>query len=285
MGGPTVDNYAVSGAQLLERWSGAADEPLWKAVFEDGARYVPQRGRAGDHLIEYATRPAFHLSDDRLILSCVDPHTQAADWQRTLADTGSVERCAAPRRRPLARECSRGAHRGSRCRGHAGPARAPSRRQLALDGWPLVTDDILAVERRGARIITYPGPSLVNLSLGLRPQLAPEALGEVLATFRSPASLEAPVLVRNVSEGELPLAAVVLLKRAGRQAARVARLSATTLDLAAHTLAFRKMAGAPRRRFEAVRDIVERVPLFLYRGRRRGASDGARRSAALRATQ
>jgi hypothetical protein len=261
-GAPTIDICAVSGSELLERWSGPAGDSLWQTMFGDGARYVLQHGQAGDHLIEYASLPAFHLTADGLILSCVDPLTQPASWQRTLTDSvlwtvallhGAVLLHAS------AVEAPGGAIAIAAAQGSGKSSLAA---QLALEGWPLVTDDILAFERRGEQIVAHPGPNLMNLPQSLGSKLAPEGLGEVLATFRSPASSEDWVLVRDFSEGELPLAAVVLLKRAGNQPVRVVRVSPTTLDVTPHTLAFRGMAGAQRRRFEAVSDLVERVPVF-----------------------
>ena len=261
-GAPTIDIRAVSSTDLFERWSGPDGDPLWQTVFDDGLRYVLQRGRERDHLIEYAGRPAFHLAPDGLILSCVDPLTQPVGWQRTLTDSvlwtvallhGSVLLHASAVEGPGGAVAIAAAQ---------GSGKSSLAAQLALEGWPLVTDDILAFERRGEQIVAHPGPNLMNLSPSIGSTLAPEGLGEVLATFRSPASSEDWVLVRDFSEGELPLAAVVLLKRAGNEPARVVRVSPTTLDLTPHALAFRGMAGAQRRRFEAVSDLVERVPVF-----------------------
>jgi hypothetical protein len=261
-GAPIVDVLAVSEEQLLERWSGAAGEPLWQTIFEDGAGYVVQDGAAGDHLIEYADRPAFHLSADGLSLSCVDPPAQSAAWQRTLTDSvlwsvallhGAVLLHASAVEGPGGAVAIVAAQGG----GKSSLAAA-----LALEGWPLATDDILAFERRGEQIVAHPGPNLMNVSRKLGSKLPADALGEVLATFTNAAASEDWVLVRRFSNGELPLAAVVLLKRAGSQAATITRIAATTLDVTPHTLAFRKMAGSPRRRFEAVSDLVERVPVF-----------------------
>ena len=261
-GAPTIDIRAVSGVQLLERWSGPVGDPLWRTIFEDGAAYVLRSGREGDHLIEYGGQPAFHLSADGVALSCADPAGQPADWRRTLTDSvlwtvallhGAVLLHASAVEGPggaIAIVAAQGSGKSSLAA------------QLALDGWPFVTDDILAFERRGEQVIAHPGPNLMNLSEDLPSALAPEALGEVLATFRSASGSEAWVLVRHFCERELPLAAVVLLKRAGSQAARFTRLSATTLDITAHTLAFRERTGARQRRFEAVSDLVERVPVF-----------------------
>jgi hypothetical protein len=261
-GAPTVDVCAASGAQLLERWSGPVGNSLWQTVFEDGASYVVQPGRAGDHLIEYAGRADFHVSADGLTLTCADPLTQPASWRRTLTDSvlwtvallhGAVLLHASAVEGPGGAVAIVAAQ---------GSGKSSLASQLTVEGWPLVTDDILAFERRGEQIIGHPGPSLMNVSQSPGSTLSPDALGEVLATFRSPATPEAWVLVRRFSEGELPLGAIVLLKRAGNQAARIARLSATTLDLAPHTLAFAKLPGAQARRFEAVSDLVERVPVF-----------------------
>ena len=261
-GAATIDVRAVADAQLLERWSGPVGDPLWHTTFDDGARYVLQAGRDGDHLIEYADQAAFHLSTDGLVLSCAEPLTQPARWQRTLTD--SVLWTVALLRGGVVLHASavEGPDGAVAIAAAQGSGKSALAAQLAFEGWPLVTDDILAFERRGEQIVAHPGPNLMNLSQTPGSELAPEALGEVLATFRSGSSSEAWVLVRRFCESELPLAAVVLLKRGGDQPARIARMSATTLDVTPHTLAFRALAGAQRRRFEAVGDLVEQVPVF-----------------------
>lgn len=261
-GAPVVALRAVSDTELLERWSGPAGDPLWQTIFEDSAAFVLRAGAAGDHLIEYAGRPAFLLSANGLDLWCANPLHQPASWQRTLTDSvlwtvallnGAVLLHASAVEGPSGAVAIVAAQ---------GSGKSSLAAQLALDGWRFVTDDILAVERRRELIIAHPGPNLMNLSREFGSQLAPEAFGEVLATFRSGDSSEAWVLVRRFSEGELPLAAVVLLRREGTQGATVSRLPATVLDLTVHALALRGVEGSLRRRFETVGDLVERVPVF-----------------------
>ena len=261
-GAPTIDIRAVSTPQLLERWSGPSGDPLWQTTFEGGARYVVQPGRDGDHLIEYAGRPAFHLSADGLNLSCADPLTQPASWQRTLTDSVLWTVALLHGAVLLHASAVEGPDGAVAIVAAQGSGKSSLAAQLALDGWPLVTDDILAVERRGEQIVAHPGPNLMNISQDPGIQVTPEALGEVLATFDNHSSREAWVLVRRFSEGDLPLAAVVLLKRGGNGPASVSRLPATTLDVTPYSLAFRRMPGAQRRRFEAISDLVERVAVF-----------------------
>jgi len=259
---PTIDVRAASATELLARWSGPAGDALWQTTFEDGADYRVQPGRDGDHLIDYAGRPAFHLSADGLSLSCADPLTQPPGWQRTLTDSVLWTVVLLHGRVLLHASAVEGPDGAVAIVAAQGSGKSSLAAQLAAEGWPFVTDDVLAFERRGEEIIAHPGPNLMNLSQSVGPGLAPETIGEVLATFGGPASAESWVLVRDFSEGELPLAAVVLLKRTGSQVARVERLSATTLNITPHALVFGNMEGASRRRFEAVSDLVERVPVF-----------------------
>lgn len=261
-GAATIDVRAVAGPQLLEHWSGPAGDPLWQTIFEDGAPYVLQPGRDSDHLIEYAGRAAFHLSANGLVLSCADPQIQPASWRRTLTDSVLWSVALLHGRTLLHASAVEGPSGAVAIVAAQGSGKSSLAAQLALDGWPLVTDDILAFERRGEQIIAHPGTNLMNLPEGHVSELVPNALGDVLATFRGTSASESWVLVRRFSDAALPLAAVVLLRRAGDRAARITRLSATALDIAPHTLAFRRMAGALRRRFEAVSDLVERVPVF-----------------------
>lgn len=261
-GAPTIAVRDVSTVELLELWSGPVGDPLWQTIFEDGARYLVQPGTSGDHLIEYAGRPAFHLSIDGLRLSCADAHGQPPSWQRTLTDSVLWTVALLHGATLLHASAVEGPNGAIAIVAAQGSGKSSLAAQLALEGWQFVTDDILAFERREEAIIAHPGPNLMNLSRRLDSQLPPESLGDVLATFPSQGFSEAWVRVRCYSAAELPLAAVILLKRAGTEPARLKPLAATTVDVTAHTLAFRKVEGAQRRRFEAVSDLVERVPVF-----------------------
>ena len=263
-GAPAIELRAASASDVHARWSGDG-ETVWETKFGE-ARYALTRGRAGDHLIEYAGVVAFHLSPEGLDLACVDPATQTADWERTLLDTvlwsvallhgGQLMHASAV-------ESPGGAVALIAAQG-AGKSTLAA--QLASEGWPLVTDDILAFERRGEQIVAHPGPNLMNLAPAVTDGVSPESLGTVLASFPDGASTESWVLVRHYSQGELPLAAVMLLRRSAGGAPRVARAESAAIDVIAHTLAFRSIPGAMRRRFDAVGDLVERVPVFCVEG-------------------
>ena len=121
----------------------------------------------------------------------------------------------------------------------------------------------------------------MNLSrAGSTPQPDRQAR-RVLATFPARASPEAWVRVRRYSASELPLAAVIVLRRAGTgrlgssaSGGDDGRRQSRTRSRSARS------TGAQRRRFEAVGDLVERVPVFCLLGGSQGPTVRARRNAA-----
>ena len=259
-GTPLVDVCAVGQDELLDRWSGGALATVWETVL-DGAGYRLTRGGAGDHLFEYPSRAAFHLTADGLSLACSDPGTKTADWRRTLTDTVLWSVALLHGRSLLHASAVAGPDGVVAIAAARGGGKSSVAAALALGGWPLVTDDILAFEACGERVIVSPGPALMNLAAAPDSVPDPAALGDILDVFGGEECPEAWVRVHGCASAELPLAAVVLPVRSA-SAGLLARRSAAPLTLVAHTLAFRSMDGALRHRFEAVGDLVERIPVF-----------------------
>ncbi len=257
-----VDIVEASRAQLLERFSAPVGEPLWQTVFEDGSAYAVQPGTAGDHLMRYRGAPAFHLSPDGRRLSCADPSTYDEEWRRTLLDTVLWSVALLHRAQLLHASAVDSPIGVVALVADQGSGKSSLAAQLAVDGWPLFTDDILAFERRGLGVTVHPGPALMNFPIRDEDPLSPVQLGEILARFPAADGEEAWIRVRTCSENERPLAAITLLRRGGSAPARVSRLAATPVDIRPHTLAFRDMPGAERRRFDAVSDLLERVPVL-----------------------
>jgi len=260
VGAPIVDVCAVYEDELLDRWSGGAVATIWETVL-DGAGFRLTRGRAGDHLFEYASRAAFHLSADGHSLACADPGMHAADWWRTLADTVLWSVALLHGRSLLHASAVAGPDGAVAIVGASGGGKSSVAAALALGGWPLVTDDILAFEARGEHVIVSPGPALMNLAAGPESIPDPAEMGDILAVFGGEECPEAWVRVHHCACAELPLTAVVVPVRSATTGP-IARLPAAPLTLVSHTLAFRSMDGALRHRFEAVGDLVERVPVF-----------------------
>jgi hypothetical protein len=259
-----IDVCEVAAEDPLTLFSGAVGEPLWQTIFEGGAAYSVQPGRAGDYLLFYAERPAFHLSTDGLRLSCADPRAQDGEWQRTLLDTVLWTVALLHRGQLLHASAVDSTAGVVAIVADQGSGKSSLAAQLMTDGWPFFTDDILAFEARGEDgVVVQPGPALMNFPVRANSlQSSPDSLGRILARFPGTPSEEAWIEVRTSSERERPLAAIVLLRRGDRTASQVSRVPATPVDIRPHTLGFRDLPGAERRRFEAVSDLVERVPVF-----------------------
>jgi hypothetical protein len=259
---PQIELRRASGDDMRELWSGASGPRIWWTIFEDGCDYTVWRGREGDHLVDYAGRPAFHLSRDGLVLSCAEPQPISSRWAQTLTDS-VLWTVALIRGRQLLHASAVQSPQGAvAVLAAQGGGKSSLTAQLVLDGWPFVTDDILAFERRDSQIVVHPGPNLMNLSVALEPALPAEALGDTLATFQSNGSTERWLLIRGCASTELPLRATVLLRRGAYAQTELSRITATSVDVIGHTLAFRRIEGAQQRRFEAVSDLAERVPVY-----------------------
>lgn len=247
-------------ALVCASFSGSSGAAVWRNVFPDGCVYTLDRGRGGDHLCTYGERASFHISADATTLLCAPADVEAAAWKRFLLDTILWTLCLI---RGLQALHASAVVRDGAISFSAGQGGGKSSLAIELRerGWPLLTDDILAVDRISGHAIAYPGPSLMNLSLiGPRAQTRTK-IGTRLAVFEEPEP-EAWTLLDDPAPAAAPLRAIVLMRpqRTGHPGLR--RLDPNVLHLLPHTIEGRGIAGFTRRRFDLFSEVVERVPVL-----------------------
>jgi hypothetical protein len=176
----------------------------------DGCRFSMGERAGGEIVFDYRPRALFHLSADHHVLRCAPAEGGDASWQRVLLDTvlwaisflrGLELVHASAVETPVgvvAFLAGRGAGKSS----------------LALEwlrrGGRLFSDDIVALEQVGERVLAHPGPPLMNLpTKGVLPD--PDGL-EPVAQIEG----ERWVHVKHHCRHPQPLAAIVLLERVGR---------------------------------------------------------------------
>jgi hypothetical protein len=256
---PMVSLRIVRPPDAAACWSGSTDDrPMWKTVIDDSPVRV-ERGAARDYQITYGERAVFWLSSDGRTLLCGADDPTDVHWQRFLLDTvlGSTSLLRGfEALHASAVEQPDGVVAFATITGGGKSSLAA---ELVRRGHPLFCDDILALKRRGDRVVGYPGPPLMNLPVGNGRQAIDE-LGDPLATFGD----EAWVAVRNASSGPRPLIAVCLLDRRPGLPSELVRLSVTPLHLLPHSLGF-ALPGRAETRFTMFGELAHGTPVFRLR--------------------
>lgn len=242
-------------AETLERRPVDMTEPVLWATRFDGLPFQVRSARDGSHRFSLGDRAAV-LDADAHVLLCGPGSDTDPVWQRVLLDT--VLYCC----RLLAGETLLHAAAVEREAGavaiaaSSGAGKSSLTLALMQRGARLLSDDVVAMEPRGDRMLASAGPPLMNV-----PAAAPMPVGaEVLATFDDERWVQLPPEAHTPHP--LALAAVVLLDRAGSQPPSLERLTATPTALLGHAIYFEHLSVAQRSRFDTFSRLVELVPVM-----------------------
>ncbi len=257
---PALALELVDATELASAWSGGDGSPAWHGLLGDGLELSAQRGAGGDLLFTYGARARFRLDPDERSLACA-PSRAGLEWQRVLLT--KVLACVSVLRGYEALHAS-AVDSPAGAVVIAGPSGA-GKTTLALElmrrGWPLLSDDVLALRAHGDTMHAHPGTphmNLVDSPSGPAPSFSPDELCDTLGTL----SGETWVAARAVPAVPRPLAGICLLARGA------------DLPLGAHALAPHPLALAPymlglfeddervRRRFALYADLASSTPLI-----------------------
>jgi hypothetical protein len=228
----------AAAAAVAERWSGL-EAIGWQGTI-DGAPFVVQRGVAGDHRFLHGappdsdgvptaeTRAIHHLSADAAVLRCAPSNPVDPSWWRVVLDSVLFTVALLQGYEAL----------------HAGAIAAPDGGTIAITaasgggkstllsellgrGLPLLADDVVVLEARGAETpLAHPAPPLMTVPAERVPMLVGAAgMPQAQLTPRAPrtiCTIEDEQWIAVPAHPEpLPLKALVVLDR--RPAAQLPR--------------------------------------------------------------
>jgi hypothetical protein len=259
-----LDLELATAEQVQASWSGCA-EIGWEAMI-DGARFVVEIGRAGDHRFVHGDRCAHHLSADRGRLLCVPgldtdserrPANSAPDgqllWWRVVLDSVLFTVALLAGREALHAGAVATPAGAVAITAAAGGGKSTLLNELLGRGLALLSDDVVVLqERANAAPLAHPGPPLMTA-----PSTLTASGGAVIASLGAENWVAMPVY-----PDALPLAALVILDRgAGRQTA-LQLIQAPLAPLLGSLLRFPHTSERERARFELAGALASHTPVW-----------------------
>lgn len=258
---PTLALELVTPAELTASWSTPDGPPLWRGRLGDGATLTIERGTDGDLLFTHGDLARHRLDPSGHVLECA-PRRPGLDWQRVL----------------LAKVLSSiSVMRGYEAL-HASAVESPwgvlaiaapsgmGKSTLALvlmqRGWPLVTDDVLALTTDAEGVHAYPGTPHMNVAPGSSDRIPLRDIGSSLAVLHS----ERWVAAHEVVSEPRPVHAVCLLERRRCMPLELRTLPANPLPLVPYMLGLPGDLERERHRFELYADLVASVTFMRLVG-------------------
>jgi hypothetical protein len=129
---------------------------------------------------------------------------------------------------------------------------------LMRRGWPLLTDDMLALVATAEGVLAYPGTPHMNVATTASEGPASEEIGATLGILEG----ERWIAAHDTARGARPVYAICLLERSPGLSLDVEVLAPNPLPLAPYMLGLLGDAERERRRFELYADLMGSVMLM-----------------------
>ena len=261
---------------IAECWSGIA-EIGWEGII-DGARFLVERGRAGDHRFVHGTEPerlqdwdgrqgqlpdgigaVHHLSADAALLRCAPARRDESLWWRVVLDSVLFTTALLRGYEALHAGALASSDGVIAITATTGGGKSTLVAELLGHGLTLMADDVLVLEssRPDDPPLAHPAPPLMTV---------PAVRMQTLARIGSPvpiASLGTECWVPvPVHPGPLPLIALVVLDRRSGVTTRMRRADSPLPALLRSLLRFPRTPERERARFEMAAAISAQVPIW-----------------------
>jgi hypothetical protein len=242
--------------ELADWWGDAADAvPLWTTRFPEGELVTVMKRGDSAQRIDYGEHARFGITPSGAGVLCAPSEMSDPRWRRFLLDT-VLWWISSLRGFFLLHACALAGSGGvAAFASTTGGGKTTLALELVRRGWRVLSDDVVALDRRAGRIYAHPAPAVMNAPAT---GVALEALGVPVATIGDEVWLE----VEAPEPAAQRLEAVVLYQRARGRPLRMERIAATPLDLAPHIWDARNDLERARERFDFVSDLVNAVALY-----------------------
>jgi hypothetical protein len=285
---PTLRLRSASPQAIAASWSGL-EAIGWEGTI-DGARFVVERGRAGDHRFVHGAHPAasgapaagtravHHLSPDAGVLQCAPSDPAEPSWWRVVLDSVLFTVALLQGYEALHAGAVATAEGVIAITAPMGGGKSTLLSELLTHGLTLMADDVLVLEppSMDAPPLAYPAPPLMTVPATRLPPLGETsaAPGEEGSVARGgPREAGPPEVISAVGEEcwipvpvhpqPLPLGALVVLNRSPGLATGLHRAARPLAMLMDSLLRFPRTRERERARFELAGAIAAHVPIWL----------------------
>jgi hypothetical protein len=273
---PALRLYLATAHTVAESWSGF-DEVGWGGVI-DGAPFVVERGRTGDHRFVHGADPSHahqvrrsnqsnptlavhHLSADATLLQCAPYQPESPSWWRLVLDSVLFTASLLHDYEALHAGAVATADGVIAISAMSGGGKSTLVGELLCRGLTLMADDVLVLQPRvGEAPIAYPAPPLMTIPQASLPRLRatfPQARAAAICSIGQEDWIAVPVFPTP-----LPLTALVLLDRRPGVSTVLRRSSQPLAALIGALLRFPRTRAREQVRFELAAAIAEHVAIW-----------------------
>jgi hypothetical protein len=254
---PSLALELVTQAQLATMWSGAQGPPAWRGRLGDGGDLTIERGVAGDLLFSDGDRACHRLHPSGRSLASAPQH-DGLGWQRVLL-TKVLSSISVMRGYEAMHASAVVSPWGALAiAAPTGMGKTTLALELMRRGWPLLSDDVLALAAAPDGVLAYPGTPHLNVASGSSKRAAYEQIGPTLALLAGERWVAADHTVREPH----PVRAICLLQRSPGLSLGLEALPPNPLSLAPYMLGLPDDTERERARFELYADLMGSVTLL-----------------------
>ena len=263
---PQLELDIATRASVLGDWDAGAAHTIWRGVIGDEHSLLVQRSVAGEHLFTYGEQALFRLDAAGERLLCA-PSEEGICWQRVLLTKVLANVSLIRGYEALHASAVESPVGAVVVLAPSGTGKTALALALARGGWPLLSDDVVALERAPAGVLAHPGTPHVNADLQTTAARGTRRLAAVLDVIDGELWLAA----RATTLGPCPVRAVCLLRRAPLLSLAVEPMPASPLALAPYMLGLSEDVDRARERFELYSELMGSAMLIKI-----SAGDGHR---------
>jgi len=258
-GGEPLELRRVDAHALASAWRESPGESLWRTKFPDGAIVSVEQGSEGEQRIAYGELAAFQIAADGHELRWAQTSNDDAAVQRFLLDTclwwtsmtlgfellhASAVRLANGELVAIA--------------GPTGAGKTSLAIELIRQGATPFADDVLAIRREDSRVVSHPGPALMNV-----PDAARTAVQDWTTPIASfPGQGETWMAVDRAAAKPASLSAAIVLDRGPKNALEMLRLQPSPLTFMGYTWGLTNTGARGESSFETFADLAESAPAY-----------------------
>jgi hypothetical protein len=254
---PPLALELIAPAELATIWSGPGGAHIWQGRLGDGSDLTIDRGVAGDLLFTNGERAWYRLDPSGQSLACM-PRCPGLDWQRTLLTKVLSSISVMRGYEALHASAIRSPWGAVAIAAPSGMGKTTLALELMRRGWPMLSDDVLALAATSRGVSAHPGTPHMNVAIGSSEGPSAQEIGPTLAVLAG----ERWVAAREAASEACPVRAICLLERRTGLSLDIQVLPANSLPLAPYMLGLPGDAARERHRFELYADLMASATLM-----------------------
>jgi hypothetical protein len=241
----------LTRSMLEEHWHSAGEEAIWEGSLGDGRTLLVKRSSHGEHLFSYGREALFRLDAAGEHLACA-PSEDGIAWQRVLLTKVLANVSLIRGYEALHASAVESPEGAVVVLAPSGTGKTALALALACAGWPLLSDDIVALGWGPAGVLAYPGTPHVNADRQTVRGTGTRRLAAVLDVLGQELWLAA----HSITVSPCPVRAVCLLQRGPSLSLAVEPMPASPVALMPYMLGLADEEGRERERFELYSELM-----------------------------